>query len=169
MAKFKSFEGFSTNLAPSAYMIEKFFTDQLGYCEGIGHFENNILSVKFTRTLSQKDLPVKPDVSGITCVSVIEVNMLSGRIMDHYFRINKGTPVRIYQESYFVKGSTLDLLLKYHFNLVHMSREYIAGGWLYRKKIDEQLQHNRERFQFITSENAAHGLLDRAKPEELKK
>ena len=156
--KFRLEEKSHNNPAPSGVMIKAFFVGILGYNESKPSFVDNRLLVRFTRSLSSRDAPLVPELSGLSCISNIVVDLLTGKIIDHYFKVNNGTPIRNNEDSYFIYGSPIDQVLRYHFNLVHMSREYIAGGWLYRTKINQQLETNRKKFVFITGDKFCKNL-----------
>jgi len=141
----------------------------------------------FCKIINQADHPVFECLRGAHCYSYIKVDMWSGRIVDSWFQF-KEIPTTIptfFPHSFNGIRSYIDLevaaknskqypisdevynslvwLFKWHLNLVHMSREYIAGGWLNRPRRKKALAEIQDKF-VILNKVGYTDILNKAKP-----
>ena len=156
----------SSLTSPCPRMIDIYFRQQLKYNKVAPDNPNckDPFCVKYTKSLNHPDNPIKSDLANILCTSHIIVNLYTGAIIDHYFMINKGNPIRAYRECPNIES--LQLVFKWHSNLVHMSREYIKCGWLQRKAVQKEIENAKPNC-YILSKVGVTDLLNKAKPDGL--
>lgn len=152
--------------SPCPRMIDAYFRQQLMYNRVAPDNPNckDNFYVKYTKTLNHSDNPIKPDLANISCTSHIIVDLYTGAIIDSYFKINKGSPIRSYTDCPNI--ASLQLVFKWHLNLVHMTREYIKCGWLQRDSVKKEIEKSKARC-YIINKVGTTNLLNKAKPDEL--
>ena len=140
-------------ISPCPSMINSFFVRQLKYnkVDIENKKNNNQYLVRYVKTLNQADNPLFPELTNITCVSNIIVDMYDGSIVDHYFKVNKGPAIRNYQECPSLEP--LQSVFKWHINIVHASREYIKGGWMSRNKVKEEIEDSKKLYKYLSKTN----------------
>ena len=150
-------------ISPCPSMIDSFFKDQLKYnkVQVEDKSNTNPYLVRYVKGLNHGDNPLFPDLANISCVSNIIIDLYNGRVVDHYFKINRGSAIRAYKEC-----STLGHLtwmFQYHLNLVHMTREYIKGGWMQRVKVQKEIEDVKSKY-IILNKKGFTNILEKAKP-----
>lgn len=158
----------SSLTSPCPRMINVYFRNQLKYSKTSPDNPNckNPFYVKYIKTLSYADNPVRPDLLNFSCTSNIVIDLYTGSVVDNYFKINNGKPIRSYKDCPNIES--LVLVFKWHLNLVHMSREYIKCGWLQRKSVQKEIE-NAKQSCYILNKVGTTDLLNKAKPEGLSK
>jgi len=152
--------------SPCPRMIDVYFRQQLMYNKVAPDNPNckDPFYVKYVKSLNHPDNPLKSDLVNISCTSNIIVDLYTGAIVDSYFRINNGSPIRSYSECPIIES--LQLVFKWHLNLVHMSREYIKCGWLQRASVKKEIENAKPKC-YILNKVGVTDLLNKAKPEGL--
>ncbi len=154
-------------ITPCPSMVEYFFKDQLKYSKAdIEHKHNtNQFLVRFTKALNHPDQPVFPDLNHISCVSNIVIDLYSGAVIDHYFKINRGSAIRTFSECPDIESMLY--IFKWHLNIVHMAREYLKGGWMQRGKIQKEIESMKDKY-VILNKKGFTNILEKAKPDFVK-
>ena len=157
----------SSNItAPCPRMIDVFFRQQLMYNKVAPDNPDckDPFYVKYIKGLNHPDNPMKPDLKNISCTSHIIVDLYTGAVVDHYFKINKGAPIRAYAECPNIES--LVLMFKWHLNIVHMAREYIKCGWLQRSKVQAEIENAKTKITILNKVGVTN-ILNKAKPDKL--
>jgi len=159
-------------LSPCPRMIDDFFENQLRYSPGKSSAEKPFLA-KYVKQLNPKDNPLKPELAGLSCFSVIVVDLTNGRVVDHYFYTKsskKGVEARTYEELQHdpnIAPRFVEPVFKWHANLVTVAREYLNGGWLHRFGVLKEITAMESHYRYI-KEFGYRDLLNSSKPEELR-
>lgn len=148
--------------------------------------------ITFCKAISQADNPLFECLKGAHCYSWIKVDMWTGSIVDSWFQFKnvktvKKSPETLLDFSRSFSGirSYIDLqiacsefklnyleeevynslawVFKWHLNLVHMAREYIAGGWLNRPRRKKAQAAIQEKL-VILNQVGYTDILNKAKP-----
>ena len=159
----------SSNLiTPCPSMIDSYFKDQLKYnkVEVEDHRKGykNAFKVRYCKALNHPDNPILPELWGISCVSNIIIDLYSGSVIDHYFKINKGSAIRTFSECPNIEA--VEYVFKWHLNLVHITREYLKGGWLKRSKVKKEIEDMQSKY-IILNEKGITNILGLTKPENV--
>jgi len=172
------------SIAPSPAIIEHYFVDQLHYFQqDRDNVKNFLRYVTYVKHLNQPDAPLFGELQGISCISRIVVDRLNGGIVDHWFELrdsknagNHQLKFKINMKYKDVKINSFDQLtefenyypsiiwlFKWHLNIVHMSREYLRGGWLERPARIDAIEEAKQARKYLNK----YGLTDiinKAKP-----
>ena len=170
--------------------MQQFFTDLLGYNEQKKplHDAKPFVAV-FVKGLHYADHPEFKCLVGTAVNSYVKIDYFTGRILDSYIKVKglvtKGnhhtsfSEIRAFADlDAFVKNPSceqcqitdeqyraLDWCLKWHINLIHITREYLKGGWLERESRKKVLKEVYNKRVYLNS----YGLTDLAnktKPEK---
>ena len=156
----------SNLITPWPSMIDSYFKDQLKYnkveVEGCRDGYKNAFKVRYCKALNHPDSPAIPELWGISCVSNIVIDLYSGSVIDHYFKINKGSAIRAFSECPNIEA--MEYVFKWHLNLVHITREYLKGGWLKRSKVKKEIEDMQSKY-IILNEKGITNILGLTKPE----
>ena len=151
-------------LSPCPKMIEAYFTDQLRYNKSSieDKSNKNQFLVRYQKALSMPHKPEFPELKNVTCLSNIVVDLYTGGIVDAWFKVNRGPAIRGYSEC--PQIASILWVFQWHVNLVHMSREYIKGGWLERKRLQQELQDMKAK-RVIMNKLGTTNFIEKARPE----
>lgn len=158
-------------ITPCPAVVDQFFEDQLHYMKLTpkANKKADPFIVTYAKVLSHPDNPEFIELKGDVCISYIYVDIFNGNIIDQGFEWKnryhrKFGPIRSFEEC--PENKALLLVFKWHLNIVHMSREYLKGGWLYRAKRQRQLEATKDKY-VILNKKGFTNILDNARPEEL--
>lgn len=160
-------------ITPCPAVIDQYFTEQMHYCKLTPKANSNAFIAMYSKTLSHKDNPMFDDLAGEQYISYIIVDLFNGALIDCYFEIRDNKkrfnrvwqPIRSYNELTAAIGSnqSIEWLFKWHLNIVHMTREYLKGGWLYRSKRQKELEVTKDKY-VILNKKGFTNILENAKP-----
>lgn len=178
------------SICPCPSVIQQLFTDLLGYSEQ-KKSPNDIKPFEtiFVKGLHYADHPEFKCLAGTAVNSYVKIDYFTGRILDSYVKV-KGLVTKENHHISFsdirafadldasIKNSNseqfqitdeqytaLNWCLKWHINLVHITREYLKGGWLERESRKKVLKEVYNKRVYLNS----YGLVDLAnktKPEK---
>jgi len=164
-------------ITPCPAAVDQFFVEQLRYdklAKSKNKLEKNPFIVTYSKGLSYPDNPIFESLVGQLYISYIEVDLYSGNIVGGWFEIRNNPKrmyrvwpsIRTYAELYDAVGKDKDIeyLFEWHLNIVHMSREYLKGGWLYRRQRQNNLEATKNKY-VILNKKGFTNILENAKPE----
>lgn len=128
------------SVAPCPQVIKYYFKNKLRYQIIPTKTEASKADadlVTYTKVLNHPDNPIFPELAGIVVQSTVVINLTDGSIVDHYVKVNSGSPIRSYDEEPGLKQ--LKCIIKWHMNIISMSKEYLNGGWLNAENVKESL------------------------------
>lgn len=157
-------------ITPCPAVIDHYFRKQLHYNRLIKKTNDDEPFVAvYSRGLNYPDRPIFEDLAGQHYLSYIVVDLYSGAILDTYFELrNKHKIVRTYQElaEEIGENKSIEWIFKWHLNIVHMTKEYLKGGWLYRPKRQENLSATKDKY-VILNKKGFTNILNNARPDNV--
>ena len=157
-------------ITPCPAAIDQYFKDQLHYNKLIKKAnDKEPFTVVYSRGLNYPDRPIFEDLAGQHYLSYIVVDLYNGAVVDTYFELrNTHKIVRTYQElaDEIGENKSIEWVFKWHLNIVHMTREYLKGGWLYRAKRQENLAATKDKYVILNKKGFAN-ILENAKPDNV--
>lgn len=155
-------------ITPCPSMIDSFFNLFLKYNKiTTENKENkNPYIFRYIKTLNNPDNPVFADLALQVCTSNIIIDSYTGTIVDHYLKIKGGVIIKSYAQCREHNSKSLDWMLNWHVNLVHLTREYLKGGWMLRAKVKREIEYTKCRYTILNN-NGFENLSEVAKPEPL--
>lgn len=178
----------SENVAPAPAVIENYFVAQLGYFQqNRGEITDIPRYTTYVRNLNHPDNPMFPELKGVSCISRIVVDMWNGGIKDAWFELKtskpnldgayipgieafKGVKINSFDQLACFEDPELGYfpivwLFKWHLNIVHMSREYLKGGWLERKARIKAIEKAKEARKYLNRFGLTN-IINNAKPDD---
>ena len=173
------------SVAPSPAIIEHYFVGQLHYFQqNRGEIHDIPRYTTYVKNLNQPDAPLFAELKGINCISRIVVDMWSGGITEAWFELkdsknagNNALKFKICTKYKDAKINSFDQLtefenyypsiiwlFKWHLNIVHMSREYLKGGWLERPARISAIEKAKEARKYL-NRFGLKDIINNAKPE----
>lgn len=168
----------ASSITPCPAVIDQFFKEQLHYCKQTKKSnDKEPFIVTYSKGLSYPDSPVFESLAGQQYLSYIKIDLYNGIILDDWFEIRNNIkrfdrvwePIRTYAELLDAVGENKDIewLFKWHLNIVHMTREYFKGGWLFRRKRRENLEATKDKY-IVLNRKGFTNVLENAKPDNVK-
>lgn len=161
----------ATLITPCPAAIDQFFEEQLHYMKLTPkqNSKANPFVVTYAKALNHADNPVFCELKNSVCMSYVVVDLFYGAVVDAYFEYRPQFgldigPVRSYAE--LPENNALIWVFKWHLNIVHMTREYLKGGWLYRSKRQRQLEATKDKY-VILNKKGFTNILENAKPDNV--
>jgi len=173
------------NVAPAPAIIENYFVSQLRYFQqNRGEIHDIPRYTTYVKNLNQPDVPLFAELAGINCISRIVVDMWVGSIVDAWFELRdsknatndslrfninvnyKDVKINSFEQLAEFENTHFSIiwLFKWHTNIVHMSREYLKGGWLERKVRIEAIKKAKEARKYLNRFGTID-IINNAKPE----
>lgn len=173
------------NVAPAPAVIENYFVAQLGYFQqDRGEITDIPRYTTYVRNLSHPDNPLFAELKGISCISRIIVDMWNGGIADAWFELRdskntankalkskininyKDVKINSYEQlnEFVDQYDSIIWLFKWHLNIIHMSREYLKGGWLERKARIKAIEKAKEARKYL-NKFGTQNIINNARPE----
>ena len=160
-------------ITPCPAVIDQFFEKQLHYGKLTKKAnDKEPYTVIYQKGLSHPDNPRFESLANNCYLSRIVIDAYNGNIIDSYFEVRAavgGSVVfRTFQElaDIFGEDKAVEWLFKWHLNIVHMTREYLKGGWLYRRQRQANLAATRDKY-VILNKKGFTNILENAKPDNV--
>ena len=180
-------------VTPSPAIIQEYFKNQMHYFldtpagkvageHKLFNEEKIVRYAHYKNILNKNDVPLFDCLKDITCISHIVVDLWSGHIHDAWFDVRyhgldhcsgiealKGVKINSFNqladfEDPEIGCPSLIWVFKWHLNIVHMTREYLKGGWLERPKRIKELAKAKEARKFLNKFGPIN-IIGNAKPE----
>jgi hypothetical protein len=168
-------KGLGSNACQPAYLItpcpavvDQYFTEQMHYCKLAAKAGSDTFVVTYSKTLSHKDHPMFECLAGDQYISYITVDIYNGVVLSHYFEVRDKNMWKYGFTTYneCPEKPEVEWLFKWHLNIVHMTREYLKGGWLYRSKRQKELEVTKDKY-VILNKKGFTNILENAKPDNV--
>ena len=179
------------SVAPAPAVIEQYFVNQMHYFQqNRGEIHNLSRYTTYVKNLNQPDVPMFTQLKGVNCISRIVVDMWNGCIKDAWFELRtskanlNGAYMPGIEKFKDVKINSFDQLadfedpelgyppivwlFKWHLNIVHMSREYLKGGWLERPARIKAIEVAKQARKFL-NKFGTKNIINNAKPDPLER
>lgn len=156
-------------ITPCPAAIDQYFTEQMFYCKLTPKAnDKNPFVATYMKVLSHADNPMFECLKGDQYISYIIVDLYSGAILDHYFEVRDHNRWKYSFVSFenCPEKDEIIWLFKWHLNIVHMTREYLKGGWLYRSKRQKELEITKDKY-VILNKKGFTNILENAKPDNV--
>ena len=180
-------------VTPSPAVIQEYFKSQIHYFldtpagkkpgEPVLFNEERICRyAHYKNILNKCDAPLFECLKDITCISHIIVDLWYGYVQDAWFELRyhgkgscpgiekfKGVKINSFAQLAAFDDPELGCpplvwVFKWHLNIVHMTREYLKGGWLERPKRVKELAKAKESRKFLNKFGPIN-IIKNAKPE----
>lgn len=178
------------NIAPSPAVTRQYFRDQLHY-QGAAEFDDESIHryIKYVKMLNHPDKPIFDTLKDIKCSSYIIVDLWTGSIKEAWFELGyndynktlfmpgiekfKHVKINSFAQLAAFEDSELGCppivwMFKWHLNIVHMTREYLAGGWLERPGRVKAIEVAKQARLFL-NKFGTKNIINNAKPDPLER